>query len=160
MEGNLLPILIADFEHTSDIRVELTSSEDLYDLARSGKADLAVSHYGHRQAEDFVMGGFGEWPRTLFSNQMALLGPPSDPAKIRGLVDAAEAFRRIAQTKSLFVVNAIEGVGYLAEILWNAAGRPDRAGWFSDEGLRKDAAILAASERGAYAFWGLTPFLR
>ena len=160
VEGNLLPALIADFEQAGKYRVELTSSEDVYDLARSGKADLAVSHYGHKHAEDFVMDGFGEWPRTIFSNQMALVGPPSDPARIRGLVDAGEAFRRIAETKSLFLSNGIDGVRYLVEILWNAAGRPDRTGWFVDDGLRKDAAILAASERGAYAFWGLTPFLR
>ncbi len=160
VEGNLLPTLIADFERDAKLRVELTATDDVYGLARAGKADLAVSHYGHKHAEAFVMEGFGEWPRTIFSNQMALVGPPADPAKIRGLLDAGEAFRRIAATKSPFVLNGIDGVRYLVEILWNAAGRPDRAGWFFDEGKRKEAALTEASERGAYAFWGLTPFLR
>ena len=137
-----------------------TSSDEPYELARAGKADLVVSHYGHRHAEEFVLGGLGEWPRTIFSNQMALVGPPADPARVRGLTDAAEAFRRIAGSKSLFIANGIDGVRYLAEVLWNAAGRPDRTGWLVDDGLRKDAAIIAASERGAYTFWGLTPFLR
>ena len=48
---------------------------------------------------------------------MALLGPKDDPAKVRGLEDAAEAFRRIASTKSPFVLNDIDGVRYLTEIL-------------------------------------------
>lgn len=160
VEGNVLPELIASFEKTSHYRVELTPGESVYTWAREGKADLVISHYGHREAEDFVLDGSGEWPRTVFSNQMALVGPAADPARVRGLEDAAEAFRRIAASKSKFVLNDIDGVRYLTEILWNAAGRPDRAGWFLDEGHRKDGAIERASVMGAYAFWGLTPFLR
>ena len=160
VEGNLLPTLIAEFEKQSALKVQLSSNDDVYGLARSGFVDLAVSHYGHRDAEAFVMDGFGEWPRTLFSNQMALLGPPSDPARVRDVHDAGEAFKRIAASKSLFVLNHIDGVKYLTEVLWNAAGRPDRTGWLLDEGRRKDDAIRYASERGAYSFWGLTPFLR
>jgi tungstate transport system substrate-binding protein len=160
VEGNLLPTLIAEFEKTSKLRVVLTPTEGVYELARDGKVDLAISHYGHKHAEAFVMDGFGEFPRTLFSNQMALVGPPSDPARIRGLLDAGQAFRRIAETKSPFVVNGIDGVRYLVDILWNAAGRPNKDGWFIDEGRKKDDAILAASQRGAYSLWGLTPFLR
>jgi tungstate transport system substrate-binding protein len=76
------------------------------------------------------------------------------------LEDAGEAFRRIAASKRKFVLNDIDGIRYLTDILWNAAGRPDRSGWFLDEGHRKDGAIDRASEIGAYAFWGLTPFLR
>lgn len=160
VEGNLLPTLIADFERKSKLRVALTPTEGVYDLARDGKVDLAISHYGHKHAEAFIMDGLGEFPRTLFSNQMALVGPPSDPARVRGLTDAGEAFRRIAETKSPFVLNGIDGVRYLVEILWNAAGRPNKDGWLIDEGRRKDDAIVTASERGAYALWGLTPFLR
>jgi tungstate transport system substrate-binding protein len=159
IEGNVLPELIAEFEKISSYRVELTPGESVYTWAREGKADLVISHYGHREAEDFVLDGSGEWPRTIFSNQMALVGPPSDPAGVRGLEDAGEAFRRIAASKSPFVLNDIDGVRYLTEILWNAAGKPDRSGWFLDEGHRKDGAIERASEMGAYSFWGLTPFL-
>ena len=156
VEGDLLPELIKDFPG----HVELTARPDLYDEARAGKVDLVVSHYGHRDAEQFVLEGLGEWPRTVFSNQMALVGPPSDPAKIRGLTDAAEAFRRIADAKSPFLLNDLDGIRYLTEILWNAIGRPARDGWLIDDKQQKESAMRVASERGAYTFWGLTPFLR
>jgi tungstate transport system substrate-binding protein len=158
VEGNILPALIADFEKVSPYRVDLTPSSDLYDLARAGKADLCLSHYGHRDAEQFVIDGLGEFPRMVFSNQMALVGPPSDPAKIKNVADAGEAFRRIAATKSPFLVNELDGVRYLIEILWNAAGRPDRAGWLRDHS--HDDALITAGKIGAYTLWGLTPFLR
>lgn len=161
VEGNVLTELVTDFRKESGLKVEVLSTPDLYELARAGSVDLAISHYGHKHAEDFVMEGFGEWPRTLFSNQMALLGPRSDPAKIRGLGDVGEAFRRIAQAKAPFVLNDIDGVRYLTEIAWHAAGRPDRGDWFIDERrFRKEDAIQYAAKKGAYVFWGLTPFLR
>lgn len=152
--------LIAAFEQGSRYRVELTTSSELYNLAREGKVDLLVSHYGHRDAERFVMDGLGEWPRTLFSNQMALVGPPGDPAGVRNFHDAGEAFRKIAETRSKFVLNDLDGVRYLTEILWHAAGRPDRTGWFLDLRASGETAVQRASQLGAYALWGLTPFLR
>jgi tungstate transport system substrate-binding protein len=160
VEGNLMPSLVTEFENQSSYKVELTSTSQVYDRARAGDVDLAISHYGHKHAEQFVVDGYGEWPRTLFSNQMALLGPPSDPANVRGLQDVGEAFRRIAEKKARYVINGIDGVRYLTEILWNAAGRPNRSGWLIDEGQKKEEAVKTASDKGAYILWGLTPFLR
>ena len=160
VEGNVLPTLIADFEHQTRYRVELTTTPQLYQLARAGKVDLLISHYGHRDAEAFVIDGLGEWPRTIFSNQMALVGPPGDPAGVRDLRDAGEAMHAIARTRSPFVLNDLDGVHYLTEILWHAAGCPDRTGWFLDLRASGQEAIDRASQLGAYSLWGLTPFLR
>ncbi len=161
VDGDLLPRLIDRFQHESRYRVRVTTGERVYDVARSGDADLVVSHYGHRDAEAFVLEGLGEWPRTIFSNQMALVGPPTDPANVRGLDDVGEAFRRIADTRSKFVSNDIDGVRYLTEVVWHLAGEPERASsWWLDERASKNAAVIRASQLGAYTFWGLTPFLR
>src|SRR3569623_2904801 len=72
VEGNLLPTLIREFEKVSAYRVELQTTPDLYNAARAGKLDLAVSHYGPRDAEPFVMDGLGEIPRMEISKQKAL----------------------------------------------------------------------------------------
>ena len=160
VEGNVLPALISEFQQQSPYKVALVINQQLYDAAREGTFDLLVSHYGHRDAETFVLDGLGEWPRTIFSNQMALLGPPSDPARIRGLEDIGEAFRRIAQTKSKYVLGGLDGVQYVSDVLWNAAGRPDRTGWWIVPNGSRDEAIKQASDLGAYTLWGLTPFYR
>lgn len=160
VEGGVLPALIDRFTKRTGTPVRLTTGTAVYDHARQGKADLVISHYGHHDTERFVTEGLGEWPRMIFANQMALLGPASDPAGVRGLEDLAEAFRQIAATRSPYVVNDQNGVRYLTEILWNAIGRPERGSWWLDPKLAKDAALVHASERGAYALWGLTPFLR
>ncbi len=138
----------------------MTADDDPFDPAQAGKFDLVISHFGHRDTEEFVLNGFGLWPRTVFSNQLALFGPPSDPAKVRDLPDLVTVFRRIAETKALYVLNETKGLRYLTEILWNAAGRPSKGSWFIDSGASKKDAILLAAERKAYVLWGLTPFLR
>ena len=159
-DGGLYNDLLPDFERQTGYEVELTTGQDVYGPARDGQADMVLSHYGHKDAQAFVQDGFGQWPQTVFSNQLALLGPPSDPAQVQKLTDLVEAFHRIAQTQAPFVVNNSEGVKHLTEILWSAAGSPEKEGWYSDQGLEGQGAITEAAQQGGYVLWGLTPFLR
>lgn len=119
-----------------------------------------IAHYGHPGTEPFVTEGLGQWPRMVFANQAALVGPSADPAGIRGLGDAVEAFRRIAERGGEFLVNNAATEKYLAQVLWEASGRPKKTGWYLDLGLRDQPAIEAAAQRGAYTLWGVVPFVR
>ena len=159
-DAGLLAELLPDFERTTGYRVNVSKGELVYDMARQGAADLVLSHYGHAQVDDFMADGLGLWPRPVFANQSVLVGPATDPAGIRGMQDAAEAFRRIAQTKSRFVVNNAATEKYLGQVLWEAAGRPDPAGWYMDTGLRDQPSVQAAERSGAYVLWGVVPFLK
>src|SRR5262249_54471726 len=160
LDGGLLPDVIADFDQQTNYRVTLSTAEDVYGPARAGRADIVLSHSGHEDVVSFVLDGFGLWPRLVFSNQLALLGPPDDPAGVRGVEDLVDAFSRIALAKVPFVVNDSEGVRYLSEVLWHAAGQPPRQGWYVDQGSRQGAASTAAAEAHGYTIWGLTPFWR
>jgi tungstate transport system substrate-binding protein len=158
-DSGLLAELLPDFEKQTGYSVEVDSRNDVYEVARQGRADLVISHYGHNPLEAFLTEGLGLWPRPVFANQSSLIGPSSDPAGIRDVTDAVEAFRRIAETRSPFIVDNEETEKYLGEILWEAAGRPDQEGWYIDEGLRGPAAVQEADRRGGYTLWGLVPFL-
>jgi tungstate transport system substrate-binding protein len=158
-DGGLLPELLADFEKQTGLRVEVYVGNDVYGQARAGKADVVFSHLGHRDAQAFMEEGLGQWPRTILFNQLALLVPSTDPAGVRGMTDPVEIFRRIAQTRSPFVVNQSEGLKYVVETLWHAAGRPDKGDWYIDAGLNNEQAAQRAAQRGGYTIWGLTPFL-
>jgi tungstate transport system substrate-binding protein len=160
-QSGLLDDLLPDFEESSGYRVQVHSSTtDVYERARRGEADLVISHYGFDEVERFVQEGFGFWPRMLFANQSVILGPPSDPAQIRGLSDAVESFRRIAEARAPFIANDLAVLTYLVDILWEGAGRPDLDGWFFDLGLSDQDAVVAASKNGAYTVWGVDPFVR
>ena len=159
-DGGLYDDLLPDFERQTGYQVELTTGEDVYGPARNGQADVVLSHFGHEDAQSFVQDGLGHWPQTVFFNQHTLLGPPSDPARVQDLTDLVEAFRRIARTRSPFIVNNTEGIKYLTDLLWEAAGSPAKEGWYSDQGLQGQDATAKAAQQGGYALWGLTPFLR
>lgn len=159
VDSGLLSDLLPDFESQTGYQVDVVSAMDVYGLARNGEADLVISHYGLPEVEAFITEGLGLWPRPVFANNSALIGPSRDPAGIRHLTDAAKAYRRIAETQSPFIVNNAETEKYLAELLWEAAGRPDRKGWYVDSGLQGPDAVAEAARRGGYTVWGLVPFL-
>ena len=156
----LLNALLPAFQARTGTRVQLQISENVFDIARAGNADMVIAHYGHAGTEAFMTDGLGRWPRMVFSNQAVLLGPYADPVGIRGFVDAAEAFRWMVRRGGEFVVNNAPTERYLAEVLWEGAGRPDKTGWWVDHGLRDQAAIEFASHRRAYTLWGLVPYAR
>jgi len=161
-ESDLLADILPDFEKQTGYQVDVKSGTGTYifDLARNGNADLVISHYGHSEVESLVTEGLGLWPHTVFANQSALLGPGSDPAHIRELSDAIEGFRRIAETKSPFLVNNLPVIKYLERVLWEGAGRPEKGDWYIDLDLQGQKATEKAAEIGAYTLWGLNPFLR
>jgi tungstate transport system substrate-binding protein len=160
-ESGLLRDLLPDFEKQSGYRVQVhASTMDVYQRARRGEADLVISHYGFHELEQFVLDGFGFWPKIVFASQSAILGPPSDPAQIFGLSDCVEAFRRIAKARAPFMTNNLPVLTYLVEILSEGAGRPDPTGWFFDLGLSAQEAVEAASQNSAYTLWGVDPFVR
>jgi len=159
-DGGLLREILPEFERQTGLRVQVYSGEDVYDRARAGQADLVISHYGHPGVEPFMTDGLGLWPRFVFGNQNVIIGPSSDPAQVANLQDAVEGFRRIAQSRSPFVVNNSGIPKYTEDLLWEAAGRPSKQGWYVDLGLREQTAVAAAGQRGAYTIWGLVPFLQ
>jgi len=153
--------LLGDFAAQSGKRAEIVyTGNDPFAVAREGKADLVISHYGHEGVEPFVTGSYGLWPRAVFANQIALLGPPSDPAHVRGLTDGAEAFRRIAASRSRFLVNDSDGNKYVEEILWARAGAPVKGDWYVNRHTQGPQAARDAAREGAYTLWGVPPFLR
>src|SRR3954466_12287979 len=105
---------------------DTVGDDDIFVEGPDGIADVLISHYGRKPVQQFVQDGFGLWPVPVFANTMALIGPSSDPAHIRGTRDVVEAFRRIAETESPYVSNAIREAKYLEAIIWEAAGRPPK----------------------------------
>jgi len=153
----LMPEFSKQFGQQAEI---VYTGNDPFAVAREGKADLVIAHYGHEGVAPFVTGGFGLWPHAVFANQIALIGPPSDPAHVRGLADAAEAMRRIAASHSRFVVNNSVGNRYVEDILWTRAGNPAKGDWYLDRHSQGPQAARDAAKEGAYTLWGVPPFLR
>lgn len=163
--GGLLDELLVEFTRQSGYRVTVATGVDaeaespaaaLYQKARAGELDIVVSHWGVTELGEAERDRVVRRPVMFAANcNGAFIVPPSDPAGVRDAADPVEAFRRIAQHRSPFVVSN----AYTAETLWNAVGRPDKQGWYLDLGLSGRAAVKEAAKRGGYSIWGLRPFL-
>jgi tungstate transport system substrate-binding protein len=158
-ESGLYAHLLPDFEKRSGLRVEISTGNTPYKVAREGKADIVLSHYQHDELLPFMQEALGEFPRTVFASPGALIGPAADPAGIRGASDLVDAFARLAKANATFVVNDQDGLRYVAEVARRAADVPltDR---YVDKGTRGGDAMRAAMQAGGYTLWGLIPFLR
>src|SRR5262245_15403893 len=79
-DSGLLRYILPDFEKQTGYRVQVqAATQDVFDIARQGGADLVIAHYGFEEVERFVMQGYGLWPRPVFANQSGLFGPAGDP---------------------------------------------------------------------------------
>lgn len=159
-DGGLLDELIATFESRTSYRVEVNVGKLVYEDAKAGKADVILSHFGHAHlgVEPFVQEGYGLWPEAVLSSRDGFIIPEGDPAKVAGLTDPVEIFRRIAESRSPFIMNKDASHNYAVETLWHAAGSPDRDGWYLDLDVKNVKVAEAAANKNAYSVWGATAF--
>ena len=158
--SGLLDEILPIFERESGYSVDVYNGSDVYEKAREGKADIVISHYGKYPVKAFILDGYGSWPKIVFSNQAVIIGPKSDPAKIKGLTSASVALGKIAEIDSKFIANPIPGISYLTDVLWNLAGSPNKEKWFIQEPAAKAQLAKLAEKNNAYFIWGAAPFLK
>jgi tungstate transport system substrate-binding protein len=84
-------------------------------MAETGKYDLLLVH-AKALEEKFVADGFGTKRYDLMYNDFVILGPASDPAKIRGMKDAAAALKAIAQAQASFVTRGDKSGTHVKEL--------------------------------------------
>jgi tungstate transport system substrate-binding protein len=144
------------FEAKSGIRVQVVAvgTGQAIHIAQRGDADVLFVH--HRPSEEkFVAEGFGVKRLDVMYNDYVLIGPKADPAKIAGLQDAAEAFKRIEAAGAPFASRGDRSGTHIAELeIWRAA-RLDVAGfkgktWYRETGSGMGAALNTAAGLGAY----------
>jgi tungstate transport system substrate-binding protein len=149
--GHILPLFKA--KTGIDVKVVAQGTGQALDTGRRGDADVVFVH-AKAQEEKFVADGFGVKRFDVMYNDFVVIGPKSDPAKIKGGKDVLAAFKAIAAKGSPFVSRGDKSGTHAAELkLWKAAG-PDPAGtkpaWYREIGQGMGAALNTAGGMGAY----------
>ena len=149
--GHILPIFTR--ESGIAVRVVALGTGQALDVGRRGDADVVFVH--DRAAEErFVAEGFGGPRRHVMFNDFVITGPASDPARIAGLGDTAEALRRIAAARAPFVSRGDRSGTHAAELrLWQQAGVDPATGrgqWYREVGQGMGPALNTAAAQGAY----------
>ena len=122
---HLIPIFRQDTG--IDVRVVAVGTGQALAIGARGDADALLVH--DRAGEDkFVADGHGIDRRDVMHNDFVIAGPASDPAGIKGVKDASEAFRRIAAAKAPFASRGDDSGTHRMELrLWKAAAVDPRS---------------------------------
>lgn len=150
--SGLLKHLLPAFEAKTGIQVKVISvgTGKALELGRNGDVDVTLVHA--RQLEDkFVQEGWGVERRDVMANDFLVVGPESDPAKVRGGKDVVAAFARIAASGARFISRGDNsGTDVMEKGYWQAAGtRPAGAAYVS-AGLGMGEVLNMAAEMRAY----------
>ena len=155
IDAGIVGALEEAFTKKTGIAVEHTGAGtgQALKMAETGKYDLVLVH-AKALEEKFVADGFGTKRYDLMYNDFVILGPSSDPARIRGMKDAAAALRTIADAKALFVTRGDKSGTHVKELeVWKKAGIEPQGAWYTvfEQGAKGNAPTLAhANEKQAY----------
>jgi len=158
-DSGLLDFLIPIFERKYNAEVHIISvgTGQAIEIVKRGDADLVLVH--SRQLElEFVNSTYGIHRVGVMYNDFVIIGPANDPARINGLANATEAFRRIAEAgakgNAIFISRADKsGTNVLELSIWKRLGMSPSNKiqlWYIEAGAGMGTVLRMTNEKKAY----------
>jgi tungstate transport system substrate-binding protein len=162
-DSGLLDALLPEFEKQSgrEVQVVAVGSGAALRMGADGNADVVVAHAPEAEAKRIASGEFAK--RTPFmENYFAIVGPAEDPAKVRGASSGAEAMKRLAAARAIYVSRGDDsGTHQREQALMKSAGVDPAKAW--SEVLRTGSGmgltLQVAGEKRGYTLSDLGTFL-
>jgi tungstate transport system substrate-binding protein len=151
-DSGLLDVLVPLFEKQTGYSVKTISvgTGQALALAARGEADVTLAHAPALEKK-YVADGKMQNRRLVMYNDFLLIGPESDPAKIRGEKSVMAALERIADAGARFVSRGDKSGTHTLELaLWKAAGVTPAAPWYIESGQGMGATLGIANDRQGY----------
>ncbi|MFN4278531.1 MAG: extracellular solute-binding protein [Ferrovibrio sp.] len=151
--GHILPIFTK--KTGIEVRVVAQGTGQALKTGEKGDADVVFVHDPVAEKK-FVDAGFGVDHRLVMYNDFVIVGPKSDPAKVKGTRNVVEAYKKIAAAKAPFASRGDSSGTHAAELrIWKEAGidvKTAGEGWYRETGSGMGPTLNTASAMNAYAF--------
>jgi len=160
-DSGLLEVLVPMFEKQSGLTVKTISvgTGQALALAARGEADVTLAHAPALEKK-FVEDGKMLNRRLVMFNDLVIIGPEDDPARIKGMPKAVDALRKLAAAGARFVSRGDKSGTHALELaLWKQAGIEPAAPWYIESGQGMGATLGIASDRRAYTITDRATFL-
>lgn len=152
-DSGLLDVLLPVFEKKTGYAVKTIAvgSGQAMAMGERGEADVLLVHSPDAEKK-FMDKGFGSSRMIVMHNDFIIVGPAADPAKIKGVKSAAEAFKKIAETQSLFMSRGDNSGTHAKEkAVWKASSVVSAGQkWFQETGLGMGQTLGVAAEKKGY----------
>jgi tungstate transport system substrate-binding protein len=155
-QSGLFSHLLPAFKQATgiDVRVVAVGTGQALDMARRGDADVVFVHDTVAE-EKFVAEGFSLKRLPVMYNDFVLVGPASDPAKVKGN-DTVAALTKLAASGAPFVSRGDKSGTHAAELrLWKLAGvdlAAAKPAGYKECGCGMGPALNIGSSSNAYVF--------
>jgi len=130
-------------------------------IRRGGETiDVLIGH--DLEAEQkLVQDGYMVNLRPVMYSNYALVGPPSDPAGVRGMQDPVAALRRIARRRATFFSRGDKSGTHVLELaMWRRARLKPSGAWYVTTYAGTDATLELASRRRGYCIAHYVSFVQ
>lgn len=152
-DSGILDSLVPAFEKQFpkySAKVVAVGSGEAMQLGANGDADVLLVH-SPPDEEEFMKTGKGLYRRAVMSNSFAVAGPDSDPAMIRDVTSAEEAFKKIAAASSTFMSRGDRSGTHKEELrIWRSISTEPSGSWYLESGQGMGETITIAAEKSAY----------
>ena len=147
--GYILPM----FEKNTGIKVKVVArgTGAAIEMGKRGDADVVFVHAKEQELKAVEEGLFVNRHDVMY-NDFVIIGPPNDPAKIKGIKSAVEGFRNIGKSGELFVSRGDNSGTHTKELaIWKKAGiDPKGQKWYLEVGQGMEKTQRIANEKRAY----------
>lgn len=163
-DSGLLDVLIPLFEKETGYTVKTVAvgTGAALKMGQEGNADVLLVHAPSSE-KTYMDGGFGKDRFLVMHNDFIIVGPSSDPAKIKGDTSAVDAFKKIVAASAMFISRGdASGTNTKELALWKSAAI-DPVGtkptWYVESGQGMGQTLTIASEKGAYTLTDRATYL-
>jgi tungstate transport system substrate-binding protein len=122
--SGLLDVLLPELEKDTGIKVKVIAKGTGAALrdGMDGNVDVILVHAKEREMK-FIQQGYGIKRYAVMHNDFIIIGPPVDPAGLKGSSEAVAAFNKLAATKSRFVSRGDDsGTHTKEQSIWEKTG--------------------------------------
>ncbi|MAG34990.1 MAG: tungsten ABC transporter substrate-binding protein [Dehalococcoidia bacterium] len=151
-DSGLLDVLLPDFHGRTGYRVKpiAVGSGQALQLGARGEGDVVLAHAPAAE-EAWLAANHGLDRRLVMFNDFLIVGPPDDPAGVRGSPSASVALQRVASKRALFISRGDQSGTHTRERqLWRQAGIAPAGNWYQESGTGQGQSMQIASEKGGY----------
>jgi tungstate transport system substrate-binding protein len=160
-DSGLLDVLVPMFRAQTGVEVKVVAvgTGQALQLGRRGDADVLLVHDPTAE-EAFMREGHGVLRRAVMYNDFVVVGPPADPAGIKGQKSTSEAFACIARAAVPFVSRGDEsGTHQKERAIWRQARIEPHGDWYIQAAAGMGQVLRMADQKRAYTLTDRGTFL-
>lgn len=151
--SGLFDYILPIFEKKTGLKVDVVAvgTGAAIEIGKRGDADFVFVHAKEQELKAVEEGFFVNRHDVMY-NDFVILGPTSDPAKIKGVKLATDAFKKIGESGMLFVSRGDKSGTHTKELsIWKKTGiEPTGQKWYLEVGQGMEKTQRIANEKRAY----------